>query len=88
MSRGEATHETASDRSNGAESERRLGHDPERPLGADENPKQVGALIVGVEGDHGPVRQDNLYGEDVVERHAILQGVRATSVLNDVAANR
>ena len=62
--------------------------DAERALGADERAEQVGPRVVARERDELAVGQDDVDGEHVVDREAVLEAVRAARVLGDVAADR
>ena len=68
--------------------QRQLRRDPERALGADESAEQAGPLVPDGELDDLAVRQDDLGGEHVVDREAVLEAMRAARVLRDVAADR
>ena len=67
---------------------RQLGRDAERPLRADEGAEQVGPLVPDRQLDQLAVGQHDLRRQDVVDREAVLQAVRAARVLRDVAADR
>ena len=73
------------------QADRDLGDDPERPLVADDQAGQVvaGVVLLGAAGlDDRAVGQDQLDPADVVDRHAVLEGVRPARVGRHVAADR
>ena len=61
---------------------------PERPLRADERPEQVRPLVPHRQLDQLAVGQHDLRAQHMVDREAVLQAVRASRVLGDVAADR
>ena len=82
---GERTHQAVGDFGDRAERDGGLGDDPQRAFGSDEDTEQVRSVVVCTEGDGGPVGEHDFRGEDVVVGDAVLQGVRAACVLDDVA---
>ncbi len=73
------------------DAERHLHGDPQRPLGSDEHPEQVGAVLIEAlpaELDELPVGKHDLRARDVVDREAVLEAVRPAGVLGDVPADR
>ena len=73
------------------DAQRHLHGDPERPLGSDEHPEQVGAVLMEAlpaELDELTVGEHHLGTRDVVDREAVLEAVRSAGVLGDVPADR
>ncbi len=84
----EAGEQRANRRRGTQDPQRQLGRDPERALGADEHAEQIGPLVPDRQLDQLTVGQHDLRRQDVVDREAVLQAVRAARVLRDVAADR
>ena len=73
------------------ETQRRARDDPERAFRADDDPEEVVTrpVLDGAPDLHDlPGRQHELDGENVVRRHAVLEGMRSARVLGDVASDR
>ena len=68
--------------------QRQLRRDPECSLGADEQAEQIRAFVPDRQLDQLPIGQNDLGREHVVDGEAVLQAVRPSRVLGDVAADR
>ncbi len=68
----------------------RLGHDAKHPLGANDSGREVQPTVpglVGIHPDNIPRWQDHLHTENMIGRNTVLEAMRSTSVLGDIAAD-
>ncbi len=73
------------------QAQRRLRHHAEQPFAADEQAREIEALLVLVRApaaaQHAAVGEDDLEAEHIVARHAVFQAARPAGVRGDIAAD-